>query len=572
MRELRGMIGRLEVRMGKRTRRGKRRRRGERTRALTVRSLPLLHPQETDAPVWKYFVPVLVLAFAARAAIALSGDFLLHADELYQILEQGHRLAFGNGLVPWEYFYGVRPLLLPVVIAGMLVVFDALGLGQPVWYVDGVKLLFCAISLLIPAGMYFFARRHFGETTGRIALVAGAFWYEFVGFAHKPLAEFVATGLLLVALAVCMSPASDRNRIKIWLLAFLPVVLAAVRIQYAPIAFILLGLFFLRTEKKVAFGIVVVASVIVVGVFDAVTWGGGLFHSYISYFRYQNTYQTLVASNIANHPGYQYLIWLAIASVGLGLLCVVLALRDVRRYGFLLVLLIALLILHSVPGHKEYRYIFLAIPLYFMIGADILAQFAMHANRKYLCAAVVFVVVSVGGILERLPYQDRMYPAFFGQKFHKVGFIDKQYLLLDAYPHLFDAYRYLAQAPDVVGVWQLDMPYVSTPGYYYLHRKVPFYDHETGIEHIGTNLQKILNSVSHIVSLKDISIPAYVLEKKFGPVRIYCREQKDLAVRQWEHYTPVFGEDLAQIMLRADPDARPFPPNAGIRFLDEGRR
>ena len=560
--------------MGKRTRRGRRRDRRERTRALNWRSLPdiLLHPQGTDVPVWKYFVPVLVLAFAARAAIALYSDFLLHADELYQILEQGHRLAFGNGLVPWEYFYGVRPLLLPLVIAGMLMVFDVFGLGQPVWYVDGVKLLFCAISLLIPAGMYFFARQHFGETSGRIALLAGAFWYELVGFAHKPLAEFVATGLLLVALAVCMRPSSDKIRTKIWLLAFLPVLLAALRIQYAPIAFVLLGLFFLRTEKKVAFGIVVVASVIVVGVFDAATWGGELFHSYISYFRYQNTYQTLVASNITNHPGYQYLIWLAIASVGLGLLYVVLALRDVRRYGFLLALLVALVVLHSVPGHKEYRYIFLAIPLYFMIGADILAQLAMRASRKYLCAAVVFVVVSVGGILERLPYQDRMYPAFFGQKSHKVGFIDKQNLVIDAWPHLFYAYRYLAQAPDVVGVWQLGIPYVSTPGYYYLHQKVPLYDHETGMENIGTNLNKILASVSHIVSLQDNTIPAYRLEKKFGPVRIYCREQNDLAVRQWEHYTPVFGENFSKVMLRADPDARPFPPNAGIRFVDEGRR
>ncbi|MCY3680016.1 MAG: hypothetical protein OXH16_01370 [Gemmatimonadetes bacterium] len=566
------MIGGLEARMGKGTRRGRRRDRRERIRALNGRSLPdiLLHPQGTDAPVWKYFIPVLVLAFAARAGIALYSDFFLHADELYQVLEQGHRLAFGNGLVPWEYFYGVRPLLLPVVVAGMLMVFDVFGLGQPVWYVDGVKLLFCAISLLIPAGMYFFARQHFGETSGRVALLAGAFWYELVGFAHKPLAEFVATGLLLVALAVCMRPSSDKIRTKIWLLAFLPVMLAALRIQYAPIAFMLLGLFFLRTEKKMAFGVVVVTSVIAVGVFDALTWGGGLFHSYISYFRYHNAYQTLVVSHIAKHPGYQYLIWLAIASVGLGLLCVVLALRDVRRYGFLLVLLIALVVLHSVPGHKEYRYIFLAIPLFLMIGADIVAQFAM--NRKYLCAAVVFVVVSVGGILERLPYQDRMYLAFFGQEPHKIGIIDKQNLFLDVSPDLFDAYRYLAQAPDVVGVWQLGLSYPSTPGYYYLHHKIPFYDRKTGMAHIGANLNKILTSVSHIVSLRDISIPAYMLEKKFGSVRIYCREQKDLAVRQWEHHTPVFGEAFAEGMLRTSSDARPFPPNAGIRFLDEDRR
>ena len=53
------------------------------------------------------------------------------------------------------------------------------------WYVGAVKLLFCALSLAIPAGMYFFSRRHFGEAAARAALLAGALWYELVGFAHK---------------------------------------------------------------------------------------------------------------------------------------------------------------------------------------------------------------------------------------------------------------------------------------------------------------------------------------------------------------------------------------------------
>ena len=36
--------------------------------------------------------------------------------------------------------------------------------------------------LLIPAGMYFFARRHLDETAARIALVMGTFWHDLVGF------------------------------------------------------------------------------------------------------------------------------------------------------------------------------------------------------------------------------------------------------------------------------------------------------------------------------------------------------------------------------------------------------
>ena len=60
--------------------------------------------------------------------------------------------------------------------------------------------MFCAISLTIPAGMYFAARNHFGETAACIALLGGAFWYELCGFAHKPMTEFVATGPLLLTL------------------------------------------------------------------------------------------------------------------------------------------------------------------------------------------------------------------------------------------------------------------------------------------------------------------------------------------------------------------------------------
>ncbi len=52
--------------------------------------------------------------------------------------------------------------------------------------------------------MYFFARRHFSEEAARVALVTGAFWYELVAFAHKPMTEFMATALLMSAFAFCL--------------------------------------------------------------------------------------------------------------------------------------------------------------------------------------------------------------------------------------------------------------------------------------------------------------------------------------------------------------------------------
>ena len=123
----------------------------------------VLHPHPCDERPWNYLPVVLMLAFVARAAVALSGEFVLHPDEVMQYLEPAHRLAFGHGVRYWEYFYGARSWILPGAIAGVLKLFDAVGLDQPFWYVGGVKLAFCAVSLLVPAGMYFFGRRHFGR-------------------------------------------------------------------------------------------------------------------------------------------------------------------------------------------------------------------------------------------------------------------------------------------------------------------------------------------------------------------------------------------------------------------------
>ena len=78
-----------------------------------------------------------------------------------QYLEPAHRLVFGSGVTYWEFFYGVRSWLLPGAVAGLLKLFDAVGLGQPFWYIGGVKLAFCALSLVIPAQHVFLCKKEF---------------------------------------------------------------------------------------------------------------------------------------------------------------------------------------------------------------------------------------------------------------------------------------------------------------------------------------------------------------------------------------------------------------------------
>ena len=520
----------------------------------------LLHPQATERP-WKYLPLVLALAFAARAAVALSGDFVVHPDEIMQYLEPAHRLVFGNGVTYWEYFYGARSWLVPGVVAGVLLLFEAVGLGQPSWYVGGVKLLFCAISLAVPAGMYLFGQRHFGETAGRAALLAGAFWYELVGFAHKPMTEFVATAPLVALLALCARPSLNNAR-TVWTAAFLAVLTAAIRLQYAPVALVLLGIVFLRTAKKLQLTLAAFGFAVAFGVFDAVTWDGGLFHSYVTNIRYN---LIIGPTRSGESPAYQFLLWLIVSTVGLILLCVAPALRRLRRYGFLLGLIALVLLLHSLQAHKEYRFIFAVIPLWLLIGSDLAARLAaLGDGRRRLArlAAAGFAAVSLAGILNALPYQDRVYRAW-SKETGAVGFVRNQ-------DPIFPAYRYLAQAPGVSGVWQVDRVYFNLPGYYYLNRKIPFYAGVTGHD-LKRNPEMASSQVSHIVSTDPgFSVPGYSQEQKFGQVRILRRDENEPPVRRWlDHVPVVVSNPQKRRMRQIDPDSPSPPANFGVRFVDQ---
>ncbi len=560
----------------------------------------LLHLRTPAEPVWRWLWPVLGLAFAVRAAIALHGDFVLHPDEIMQYLEQGHRLAFGNGVLYWEFFYGARSWLLPGLIARVLALFDAVGLGQPLWYVGGVKLAFCAISLLIPAGMYFFARRHFDEAAARVALLAGAFWYELAGFAHKPLTEFAGAALSMALLARCVRPPRGDGPAAAWLIAFLAVLTAAIRIQYAPLALALLGLYLLRAGKAARLHAVAAATVFFfgVGLFDAVTWDGGWFHSYRTYLEFNLAIDRQAVVRI--WPKYQYLVWLLFLGGGLSALCTAAALLDLRRYGFLALLLSLILVPHSIEAHKEYRFVFVVAPLWLLIGAGVVARLATraalvtpaalsgHARRPahppdassgsapdrapgpawmYATAGALFVAVSLAGALNLLPrWDEALTEGFSADVRHPVRFLHGQ-------DPAFAAYRWLAAAPGVRAVWDLDHDYLDTPGYYYLHRGIPFYDRQAGFANeLHADLDTLRASVSHLVTVRpDLAVPGYVVEKEFGRVRILRREENEAPIRRWRNFAPTithtYGEGL---MRRLYPHAPPQPANFNIRFVEPG--
>ncbi len=518
----------------------------------------LLHPQADTDPIWKYLPLVLVLAFVARAAVALSGDFVIHPDEVFQYLEPAHRLVFGNGVTYWEYFYGARNWLVPGLVAGVLKLFDLVGLGEPRWYVGGVELVFCAISLTIPLGMYLVARCHFGETTTRVALLAGAFWYELCGFAHKPMAEFVAVGPLLLALWIAIRP----GRVKLGAglcAAVLTVLAAAIRLQYAPVAVVLFAIVLLRAKHRPALLLTSGALVLAVGAFDAATWDAGLFHSYVTNIRFN---LAMAEFRAGESPGWQYLAWLITAHGGLSVLCVVAAAFAPRRYALLLALIALIVGIHSVQSHKEYRFVFAALPLLLMIGADLAVRLHRSGIRGRAAAIGVgtaFACVSAAGILNALPGQETVYRAW-SMETGRVTFLGTP----TGQDPIFAAYRHLASASGVGAVWQADRHYFSMPTYYHLHHDIPLYDATTGHWFVRARPSAM---VTHIVTGEsDAHFPGFSEQRTFGEVRILA-SRANPPVPRWRQHVPVMvSAREAAILRRLDPGAPVRPLDTGIRF------
>ena len=113
-------------------------------------------PAFTAAERWT-FAAILAAAAALRLAVALMPG-AVHPDEIFQYLEQAHRAAFGYGVVPWEYRYGMRSWLLPLVLSGPMRLGETIAPGSQL-YLLLPKLLVATLSLIVVPAAYVLGAR-----------------------------------------------------------------------------------------------------------------------------------------------------------------------------------------------------------------------------------------------------------------------------------------------------------------------------------------------------------------------------------------------------------------------------
>jgi hypothetical protein len=395
---------------------------------------------------------ILLLGFALRIGAGLTQTHVLFFDETLQYFEQGHRLAFGSGIVPWEFDDGVRSWLLPGLIALAMRLTAWFG-DDPMLYVGLVRVVCVVLSMVIVL-VGFRAGERAGGRLG--AIVTGGFcaiWFDLIYFAPAVMTEVLAAHLAIAALFLSEGTRSTRR--VFWTGALFGAAIC-LRYQYAP-ALGLAALWQYRRQPSHWQWLFLGATSVLLpfsGVLDAITWGGAFQSIWLNFAR--NSLQGMATAIGTQPPGF-YLKYLIIALLPLPLL-LGLAAVGATRFPALAIAAVATVVIHSLVPHKEVRFIYLALaaaPILIGLGATrVLGLLAARYGPRAITlgapsflalGAVLSCYIATGPLGARWSFERGMVHAFLA------------------------AHR----EPDLCGLQVRDIPSWRSGGYTYLNRDVP---------------------------------------------------------------------------------------------------
>jgi GPI mannosyltransferase 3 len=286
-------------------------------------------------------------------------------DEIFQYLEQAHRLVYHQGFVPWEFQVGLRSWLIPLALALPMEIMRWFS-ASPVPGLVLIRVLCCFASLSVVWCAVRWGQIYQGNRGACLAGMLAAFWPDLWLMAPHPMEEAFAAYTLLPAihLAVLNKRAPDARTVLA--AGFLLGLTFSLREQLAP-AIAIAGIYLCGSSPKNWWrGIgMAMLPVLAVGLLDWWSWGE-MFRSF-----WMNFYLNIVVG-IASHffdsesPVYFPLnllygwLWGAVFLVWL-------AWRGARQMQIAGWVALAILVEHSLIVHKELRYVFpgiaLAVPL-----------------------------------------------------------------------------------------------------------------------------------------------------------------------------------------------------------------
>jgi hypothetical protein len=461
---------------------------------------------------------ILVAALSLRLFVAFTDSNILWPDEIFQTLEPGHRLAFGNGMIPWDFRDGIRSYLFPAILAGIMKLTAGFGIGST-GYLAGVTIFLCSLSL-IPVWIGFsIAYETAGLASAIITGVIVALWFEFIYFAPKAFTEAIAAYLLLLGVYLGCYGNSAASATRLYGTGFLYGLITYLRFHLLPAIVVAIVYQFIqkppKSRRSFAFGLV--TPIVLGGILDTLTLSSP-FQSiwkliWINLF--EGKFNTFGVS-----PWHQYFAWIALNWSWWLIPVLGFCALALRRHWILAAIALAVIIPHSFLGHKEYRYMFPALPFIIILAGLGTGEFVSRLSGTRRLTGKNIIAIS-GGLLLWALLSWTLSARFntdqsfnFGPPWQKPGYTHWQ-----THGGQLKAYRYLSAETELCGVGIKGLNWQYTGGYAYLHRDVPiyFFPDEKSFEAGKTR-------VNYLVWNQDKpSIDGYKRQKCFDGACVYKR-------------------------------------------------
>jgi GPI mannosyltransferase 3 len=394
--------------------------------------------------VLSWLCVALIVALALRIGLSLHSA-IVHPDEVFQMEEPAHHLAFGYGVVSWEWRVGIRSWIFPYLFSLIMRAFSFA--GGSAMYLIVIKTLLSVASLGAVLIAFHWVRRIAGDRAGLVAAFACAIWYQLAIYASHPLSEVLATDFLLPALY--LQRFNDGKTWRLLLGCLLAGLAACARIQLLPIVVLAAALFYpFWQPRMIAYMAVALCTPLCIsGLVDWMTWG----HPFQSIWKYVLVNMT-VSKRYGIEPWWWYLRDLALR-LNVLLLAALLAVRRLPRMALLVAATVALF---SVIPHKEERFLYPIWPLIIMMGAVGLYSCALTWRRLIMQPPRAYVPGLTIGVIGLVSFASVLSFHFWDGTADGI--------------RLFDL---LSRDASVCGVELLDVPWGNTGGYTHLHRDVP---------------------------------------------------------------------------------------------------
>ncbi|MFC2162752.1 glycosyltransferase family 39 protein [Candidatus Altiarchaeota archaeon] len=339
------------------------------------------HPIDTRRQIMerKGLIALIFAAFISRAYSLYATRGYIHPDNLYQILEPAHRFVYGYGVVTWEFVYGMRswmqPLLTAMIFrAGLMAGLD--DIGQLIFLNRGLMTLFSLGLLYV---IYKSGCVMYGRKTGEYALFFAVFSTVLYSWSADTSSTIPAT--LFSTLAAFLTYKGIKyGGLRDTLLGGMSLGVAFM-FRFDSMLFLIPLSAFLLLKKDVrvmaSFGTGLAAMIFIQGALDYFTWGSFL-HSPIA-FVWNNLYLGKSSLFGTESPLFYTIVFAFHISC---LFLISYAMEKRYETAYVSSLILFFLGVYTMLPHKELRFITPILPFLFIIaGRGFEKAVTFHGDR-----------------------------------------------------------------------------------------------------------------------------------------------------------------------------------------------